>query len=67
VVSFPCISTGAYVYPLKDAAEIAVETSCRHFGRAESTLKKVILVLWDRSAYQAHAEALERFRRAGLE
>jgi O-acetyl-ADP-ribose deacetylase len=67
VVSFPSISTGAYGYPLDDAAEIAVETICRHLGRAETTLKEVILVLWDRSAYQAHTEALGRFRRSGLE
>jgi O-acetyl-ADP-ribose deacetylase len=67
VVSFPSISTGAYGYPLDAAAQIAVETVCGYLNRAETAVQEVIFVLWDRSAYQAHAEALGRLQRAGLE
>ena len=57
-VSFPSISTGAYGYPLKLAAPIALETVIDFLNRDES-IKEVVFVLFEDKTYQAYARALE--------
>ena len=57
-VSFPSISTGAYGYPLTEAAEIALKTTVS-FLKEPSSLKEVVFVLFDDRSYQAYATALE--------
>ena len=57
-ISFPSISTGAYGYPLKPAAAIALETVIDFLNRDES-IKEVAFVLFDEKIYQAYAQALE--------
>jgi O-acetyl-ADP-ribose deacetylase (regulator of RNase III) len=59
-ISFPSLSTGAYGYPVREAARIAIEEVCRHLERADTRLKEVIFVLFDQVTYQAYAEALRR-------
>jgi O-acetyl-ADP-ribose deacetylase (regulator of RNase III) len=54
-VSFPSISTGIYGYPMEDAAAIAVGEIVHHLQRPEATVREVILVLYDKRAYDAHA------------
>ncbi|MGB9604834.1 MAG: O-acetyl-ADP-ribose deacetylase [Bryobacteraceae bacterium] len=61
-ISFPSISTGAYGYPVGEAASIAIEQVCRHLERPDTHLKEVIFVLFDQGTYQAYAEALKRLR-----
>jgi O-acetyl-ADP-ribose deacetylase (regulator of RNase III) len=58
VVSFPSISTGAYRYPMADAARIAVDAVARHLEREGTTVREVIFVLFDRAAYDLYAAAL---------
>jgi O-acetyl-ADP-ribose deacetylase (regulator of RNase III) len=58
-IAFPALSTGAFGYPLKEAATIALRTILAHLNNPTS-LKQVTMVLFDRSAYQAHTRALER-------
>jgi O-acetyl-ADP-ribose deacetylase (regulator of RNase III) len=58
VVSFPSISTGAYRYPIPEAAKIALDVVAAHLERADTTLREVIFVLFDRAAYDAYAQAL---------
>jgi O-acetyl-ADP-ribose deacetylase len=53
-VAFPAISTGAYGYPLPEAARIAVRT----VREAETDLEEVRFVLFDQAAYDAFAAAL---------
>ena len=36
-IAFPCISTGVYGYPLRDAAEIAVDTCRKYADRLDIT------------------------------
>ncbi len=59
-ISFPSISTGAYGYPLDEAAEIAIGTVLSHLEKAENKVGEVIFVLFNRQASDAYAGALER-------
>jgi len=58
-VSFPSISTGAYGYPVDQAAEIALRTVI-DFLRQEASLDTVAFVLFDARTYQVYAKTLER-------
>ncbi len=64
VLSFPSISTGAYGYPVEEAAEIAVDAVARHLEREDTKLREVIFVLFDRGTYDIYARALEGRSRA---
>jgi O-acetyl-ADP-ribose deacetylase len=57
-VSFPAISTGAYGYPLNEAAIIAVSTVVETL-RSTGRLECVRFVLFDRNALQAYVRAAE--------
>lgn len=58
-VAFPSISTGAYGYPLDEAAEVALRATVDAMW-AHPSVRKVRFVLYGTSAYQAYASALER-------
>jgi O-acetyl-ADP-ribose deacetylase (regulator of RNase III) len=53
-VAFPAISTGAYAYPLRGAAPIAIGA----VREASTTVEEVRFVLYGREAYAAFEEAL---------
>ena len=53
-VAFPAISTGVYGYPLDEAAPVAVR-AVRH---ADTKVREVRFVLFDRAAYEAFERAL---------
>lgn len=57
-VAFPAISTGAYGYPLVDAARIAVQTVLDELPAAQN-LRLVRFVLFDVAAFKAHDRAAE--------
>lgn len=60
-VAFPSISTGAYGYPLADAARIALRTVRDHLtGHPE--IKLVRFVLFGQPAYEVYAKALEELQ-----
>jgi O-acetyl-ADP-ribose deacetylase (regulator of RNase III) len=60
-IAFPSISTGAYRYPVEDAAEIALKT-VKEFLENEDNLDEVVLVLFSKSALEVYAtEAQELF------
>jgi len=52
-ISFPAISTGAYGYPMEEAAEVALKT-VRDFLEAEDKLDEVVFVLFTESAYRVY-------------
>lgn len=58
-LSFPSISTGVYGYPIKEAAQVALDAVSRHLGREDTKLREVILVLFDRAAYDIYSALLE--------
>jgi O-acetyl-ADP-ribose deacetylase (regulator of RNase III) len=62
-ISIPSISTGAFGYPLKLAAPIAMATIVKFLQERESTLKEVRMVLYQREddcAYPLFVGALEQ-------
>lgn len=62
-VSFPSISTGAYRYPLDEAAKIAIGTVAGFLKEQNTSLREVVFVLYDDRAYQAYARALGEISR----
>ena len=57
-VSFPALSTGAFGYPLEEAAAISLSTVNDYLG-GETSLKLVRFVLYSKSAYEVYREALK--------
>ena len=56
-VAFPAISTGVYGFPMDRAARIAVREA-KHFLQNDAALEKVILVCYDKRAYDIFTAAL---------
>lgn len=54
-VAFPAISTGAYRYPVEEAARVAVQA----VESAETKVEEVRFVLFDRATYEAFEHARE--------
>jgi O-acetyl-ADP-ribose deacetylase (regulator of RNase III) len=58
-VAFPCISAGAYGFPIERAARIAVRETKSFLGRNQS-VGKVIQVCFGTSALEIHRAALRK-------
>jgi O-acetyl-ADP-ribose deacetylase (regulator of RNase III) len=57
-VAFPAISTGAFGYPLREAAGVALEAVIHQTASLES-VRRVRFVLFGSSDYDVHAEVLD--------
>jgi O-acetyl-ADP-ribose deacetylase (regulator of RNase III) len=57
-ISFPAISTGAYRYPLDQAAKVALEIVISFLKEEAVSLKEVRFVLFDAEIYLAYQNAL---------
>lgn len=57
-IAFPSISTGAFGYPMKDAARVAFGTVKQEVSNL-SAVKYIRFVLWGEDALQIHEEAME--------
>ncbi len=58
-VAFPSLSTGAYGYPLEEAARIAVKTVA-DFIRENPVFDRVGFVLFGTQSFQAYVKAVEK-------
>jgi O-acetyl-ADP-ribose deacetylase (regulator of RNase III) len=58
-ISFPSISTGAYGYPLAEAAMVALKTVVSFLKEPATSVKEVVFVLFDSRTYEAYSSALE--------
>jgi O-acetyl-ADP-ribose deacetylase len=56
-IAFPAISCGAYRYPIRQAAQIALETT-RDFLKENDKINKAYFVLWSEEIYDAYRELL---------
>lgn len=58
-IAFPSISTGAYGYPLKEAASVAIKAICEFLaGRNDISLEEIHLVAFDPTTLAAYSESL---------
>lgn len=58
IIAFPAISTGAFGYPTKDAAEVAFKT-IKKVGKNLSSVNRVQFVLFDQETLETHKSVLE--------
>lgn len=57
-VAFPALSTGAFGYPMDEAARVALGTVLNAMDGLEN-VERIRFVLYDEAALDTHAEALE--------
>ena len=62
-VAFPAISTGAYRYPVEEAAQVAVNSAADALGKA-THVREVRFVLFDRDALDIYADAARALERS---
>lgn len=60
-IAFPAISTGVYGYPLKPAAEIAINTTLLELEK-NPMIEKVIFVLFGKDNYNIYKELIEKLK-----
>jgi O-acetyl-ADP-ribose deacetylase (regulator of RNase III) len=58
-IAFPSISTGAYRYPLEDAAEIALGTAIQYL-KENDTIELIRFVLFGKNALDAYGRILKK-------
>ena len=58
-ISFPSISTGAYGYPVAEAAGIALRTVVSFLRGQATSIKKVVFVPFDSRTYESYCSALQ--------
>ncbi len=61
-IAFPSISTGAYGFPVKRAADIAIREIAR-FLEENNSIEKVLMVCFDEKTMKAYSEALSKLRK----
>jgi len=57
-IAFPSISTGAFGYPMEDAARVALKT-LKEQAASLSTVKTIRFVLWGKDAMETHQKVME--------
>ena len=62
-VSFPAISTGAYGYPVVEAARVAIGTVASFLKEGNTSLKEVVFVLFDSATFESYSSALGEISR----
>jgi len=60
-LSFASISTGAYGYPVDEAAKTAVNTVISFLKEQATSLREVVFVLFDSRTYQSYCSALRTY------
>lgn len=58
-IAFPSISTGAYGYPVEDAAEIALKTAITYL-QTHKEIKLICFVLFGQKTYEVYEKVLKR-------
>lgn len=66
-ISFPSISTGAYGYPVVEAAKVAVYAAVSFLKENATSIKQATFVLFDSTTFQSYASALNEMVRENKE
>lgn len=61
-VSFPSISTGAFGYPVDEAARIAISAVASFLKERATSIRQVVFVLFDSGTYASYLAALGEVR-----
>ncbi len=64
-VSFPSISTGAYGYPVADAAKVAIRTVASFLKEGITSIKEVVFVLFDSATFESYSSVLGENNKRG--
>jgi len=64
-LAMPAISTGTFGFPVRRAAEIILNTIFRYIA-VQSSLRSVVLVLFDQATYDVFVETAEGLEAAGV-
>jgi O-acetyl-ADP-ribose deacetylase (regulator of RNase III) len=61
-IAFPSLSTGAYRYPVAQAADIALRTVITHVQHAQkpTSLQQVLFVLFDHRTYDVYEQTIQK-------
>lgn len=62
-ISFPSISTGAYGYPVAEAAKVAMNTVVSFLKEGVTSIKEIVFVLFDSTTFYAYSSALGEMAR----
>ena len=57
-ISFPSISTGAYGYPVTEAAKVAISTVVSFLKEGVISIKEVVFVLFDPATFESYSSVL---------
>ena len=57
-VSFPSISTGAYGYPVAEAAKVAINAVAAFLKKQVTSIREVVFVLFDSATLESYSSAL---------
>lgn len=57
-IAFPSISTGAYGYPVAEAARVALTTAASFLKESVTSIKEVVFVLFDSGTLQSYSSTL---------
>ncbi len=57
-ISFPSISTGAYGYPVAEAARVAISTVASFLKERGTSIKEVVFVLFDSTTFESYSSIL---------
>ncbi len=66
-VSFPSISTGAYGYPVAEAAKVAVSAVVSFLREGAASVKEVVFVLFDPVTFENYSSVLGEMAKEGEE
>ena len=62
-ISFPSISTGAYGYPVAEAARVAIRTVASFLKEQSTPIKEVVFVLFDSTTFENYSSVIGEMAR----
>lgn len=61
-ISFPSISTGAYGYPIAEAAQVAINTVASFLKEGVTSINEVVFVLYDSMTFLSYVSVISKIQ-----